>query len=270
MQDVRIAMIQMTCRVGDTDANIARIESFLQEAAGKAIDIICFPELSVSGYNPGDTENPTPEPIPGPSTDKLESLARNYRTWFVPGMLERGKNGVVYNTQIVYSPNGLVGLYRKTHVPTSEIGTWSQGADLPIFDHPKVRFGVEICYDSHFPELSTALSERGAELLLLPHASGGEETAAQKKRRWLKYVPARAYDNTVFVAVCNQVGDNGAGRKFVGVTFVCDPIGEVIADAKRGSREEMVIVDLKASSLAEKRSVPEWFFRYFRRAELYT
>ena len=175
----------------------------------------------------------------------------------------------MYNTQVVFGPDGMGGTYRKTHVPTSEIGTWSQGCDLPVFHHPKVKFGVEICYDSHFPELSTALAERGAELLFLPHASPGDETAAEKKKRWLRYIPARSYDNTVFAAVCNKVGDNGADEKFAGVTFVCDPLGRVIAQAKRSDREEMVVADLKAAVLEEARSVPLGFFRHFRRPELY-
>jgi predicted amidohydrolase len=82
-------------------------------------------------------------------------------------------------------------------------------------------------------------------------------------------MPARAYDNTVFVAVCNQVGENGAGLDFSGVSFICDPRGVVIAQSERGDREEMVVADLKASDLAEARKVPDAFFRHFRRPELY-
>jgi predicted amidohydrolase len=262
-------MVQMTSRVGDVVGNIARIEAFLREAAARSVDIVCFPELSVSGYNAGNTSLPEPEPIPGPSTDALMALARRHSVTFLAGLLERGANGVVYNTQLVLWPDGGFDTYRKTHVPTTEIGTWSQGAELGVFSHPKARFGVEICYDSHFPEVSTALAERGAELLLLPHASGGPETVEEKRARWLRYMPARAYDNTVYAAVCNQVGDNGAGRCFAGVTFVCDPLGRVIAEASHGDQEEMVVADLKASSLQEARQVPVAFYRHFRRPELY-
>jgi predicted amidohydrolase len=83
-------------------------------------------------------------------------------------------------------------------------------------------------------------------------------------------VPARAYDNAVFVAICNQVGDNGAGRIFAGVTFVCDPRGTVIAQASHHDAEEMVVADLRETDLAEARRVPETFFRHFRRPELYS
>ncbi|NQW18557.1 MAG: nitrilase [Chloroflexi bacterium] len=268
MQDIKIAMVQMRSIVGNPEHNINVIRDFVTEAATKDVDIVCFPELGITGYNAGDTSNPEPESIPGPSTDLLCEIASTSGIMFLAGLLERDESGIVYNTQIVFGPGGIGGFYRKTHVPTTEIGTWCDGGDLPVFTHEKARFGIEICYDSHFPEVSTALASKGAEIIFLPHASGGE-TPEEKYARWMRYVPARAYDNGVFVAICNQVGDNGAGRTFTGVTFVCDPRGEVIARTEHGDSDEMVIVDLKAESLAESRREPETFFRHFRRPEIY-
>ncbi|NKB67359.1 MAG: hypothetical protein GKR89_09890 [Candidatus Latescibacteria bacterium] len=121
MQDLRIAVVQMTSRVGDSPGNIATMERFLGQAAADRVDILCFPELSVSGYT----------------------------------------------------------------------------------------------------------------------------------------------------AVCNPVGDNEAGRTFVGVSFICDPRGEVVAQATSSSAEEMVVADLKGAELAQARSVRETFFRHFRRPEIY-
>lgn len=284
MLDTRIAAVQMNCPVGKPSANIAAIARFLRQAKAKDVDIVCFPELGVSGYNTADAAGrsisggplPEPEPVPGPSSEKLAKLGRDMKIWFLAGILERDPSGIVFNTQCVFGPSGLIGKYRKTHVPTAEVGTFCHGADLPVFSHPKVRFGVEICYDSHFPEVSTALAGRGAELLFLPHASGGAsrkggegEPAGEKKARWLRYMPARAYDNTVFVAVCNQSGENGAGRDFAGVSFMCDPQGRVIAESRDGGRDEMVVADLAAADLSESRRVPDSFFRHFRRPELY-
>ncbi len=268
MLDTRIAMIQMRCVVGEPDRNIDAVDEFLGEAARQEVDIACFPELGISGYNAGDTTFPSPEPIPGPSTRKLEDLSAKHGITFLAGILELDSSGVVYNAQVVVTPAGVSGSYRKTHVPTTEIGTWSQGADLPVFEHDKARYGIEICYDSHFPEVSAALAHRGAEVIFLPHASGGEDPV-EKYERWLRYVPARAYDNAVFVAICNQAGDNGAGRKFTGITFICDPQGKVIARSENPDRDEMVVANLKAADLANARIVPETFFRHFRRPEIY-
>jgi predicted amidohydrolase len=269
MQDLRIAVAQMTCLVGDTAANLATIERLVQQARTAEVDILCLPELCVSGYNAGDNDHPVAEPLDGPSVRHLADLGSHTGLTFLAGLLERDVSGIVYNTQFVFGPHGACGHYRKTHVPTAENGTWCQGDDLSVFDHPKARFGIEICYDSHFPEVSTELAERGAEILFLPHASGGE-TRDDKQARWLRYMPARAYDNAVYVAVCNQVGDNGAGRVFTGVSFICDARGEVVAAAEHGDREEMVIADLQAADLVDTRRVPETFFRCFRRPALYS
>ena len=268
MQDLRIAVVQMNSRVGDTNGNMATIQRFVEQAVDAHVDILCFPELCICGYNAGDNDHPHPEALDGPSATQLADLGRQTGLTFLAGLLERASNGIVYNTQAVFGPDGVHGRYRKTHVPTAENGTWCQGDTLPVFDHPKARFGIEICYDSHFPEVSTILAEKGAEILFLPHASGGE-TQGEKKARWLRYMPARAYDNTVYVAVCNHVGDNGAERMFAGVSFICDARGEVVAVAQSGDREEMVVADLKAADLNEARRVPEMFFRYFRRPEMY-
>jgi len=267
----------MTSVVGDSEGNLASIDRLLGDAVAQGAEIACFPELSVCGYNTsersGDPANGTRIPptveIPSETTNVLEAIGKRHGIWFLVGLMERDSSGIVYNTQLVISPNRIEGKYRKTHVPTSEIGTWRQGDDLPIFNHPKVRFGVEICYDTHFPEVSTALAEKGAELIFMPHASGGPELPPEKQARWERYVPARAYDNTVFAAICNQVGDNKAGHNFSGVTFICDPTGKFMAQSNDGFAEEIVISRLEAGTLEDARHVPETFFRHFRRPEIY-
>ncbi len=268
MQDLRIAMVQMNCRVADHDGNLVTIGRFTEEAAAQNVDIVCFPELCVSGYNAGDTSKPKPEPLQGESLRSLEEIGRGNDITLLAGLLECDVSGITYNTQVICGPDGFVGHYRKTHVPTSENGTWCQGDALPVFKHAKACYGIEICYDSHFPEVSTILAGKGAEVIFLPHASA-RETPEDKRTRWMRYVPARAYDNNVYVAICNHVGDNGAGICFSGVTFICDPRGVVIAEVESGTEEEMIVADLRGSVLGESRSEPETFFRHFRRPEMY-
>ena len=268
MQDLRIAMVQMNSRVADYDGNLATIARFTEEAAAQDVDIVCFPELCVCGYNAGDNTTPEPEPLKGDSLRRLEEIARGGGITLLAGLLERDVSGIVYNTQVVCGPKGYVGHYRKTHVPDVEIGTFCHGDALPVFDHAKARYGIEICYDSHFPEVSTILAGKGAEVIFLPHASP-TETREEKRARWMRYVPARAYDNNVFVAICNPVGDNGAGRTFTGLTFICDPFGVVIAEVETGTEEGMIVADLGASTVAESRREATMFFRHFRRPEMY-
>jgi predicted amidohydrolase len=268
VQDLRIAMVQMNSRVAEHERNLATIARFTEQAAAQDVDIVCFPELCVCGYSVGDPSTLEPEPLRGDSLRRLEVISGDHEITVLAGFLERDVSGIVYNTQVICGPQGYVGHYRKTHVPDVEIGTFCHGDALPVFEHAKARYGIEICYDSHFPEVSTILAGKGAEVIFLPHASPGE-TREEKRTRWMRFIPARAYDNGVFVAVCNPVGDNGAGRVATGVTFVCDPSGVVIDELDSGTEEGMIVTDLLTSSMAGSRKEATMFFRHFRRPEMY-
>ena len=206
MQDLRIAMVQMNSRVAEHERNLATIARFTEQAAAQDVDIVCFPELCVCGYNVGDPSTLEPEPLKGDSLRRLEVISGDHEITVLAGFLERDVSGIVYNTQVICGPQGYVGHYRKTHVPDVEIGTFCHGDALPVFEHAKARYGIEICYDSHFPEVSTILAGKGAEVIFLPHASPGENRE-EKRTRWMRFIPARAYDNSVFIAICNPVGD---------------------------------------------------------------
>jgi hypothetical protein len=106
MQDTRIAMVQMTCRVADVAGNLATMERFCVQAAAEQVDIICFPELGVCGYNAPDTSTPDPEPLDGNAARGVEELARQYQLTVLAGLLERSVSGIVYNTHVVYGPDG--------------------------------------------------------------------------------------------------------------------------------------------------------------------
>ena len=268
MQDLRIAMVQMNSRVAEHERNLVTIARFTEQAAAQDVDIVCFPELCVCGYSVGDPSTLEPESLKGDSLRRLEVISGDHEITVLAGFLERDVSGIVYNTQAICGPQGYVGHYRKTHVPDVEIGTFCHGDALPVFEHAKARYGIEICYDSHFPDVSTILAGKGAEVIFLPHASPGENRE-EKRTRWMRYIPARAYDNNVFVAICNPVGDNGAGRVSTGVTFVCDPSGVVIDELDSGTEEGMIVTDLLTSSMAGSRKEATMFFRHFRRPEMY-
>ena len=100
MQDLRIAMVQMNCRVAEKERNLDKIARFTEEAAAQSVDIICFPELCVCGYNAGDPSTPEPEPLRVDSLHRLEEIAHDSGTTLLAGFLERDISGVVYNTQV--------------------------------------------------------------------------------------------------------------------------------------------------------------------------
>ena len=271
MQDVRVAAAQITSVVGQWADNVETHRKYIHRAAEAGAQIICFPELSLSGYPTGDQiPRDLAQPLTGEVVQAMVDLSAETGVIVLAGLLELDPSGVVYNTQVVASPSGTISGYRKTHVPTSEIGRFYHGDDLPVFRLPQITFGIQICYDSHFPEASTIQALRGAEVIFLPHASVGgptTETHRAKRERWLRYMAARAYDNSLYVVVVNQVGHNGM-TEFPGGTMALDPWGAVVAEAQ-AMVEDILVVDLSATTFKERRQSAEAFFTHFRRPELY-
>lgn len=267
MEDVRVAAVVMRSVLGKTSDNLARMEAFVREAAAQGVQVICFPEASITGYSIGETIGTHAEPIPGPSSDALVRLSRSTGLTILSGLIERGERGDLFISHIVTSPHGLGDIYRKIHLAPNEESIYSHGDELPTYRYGEVTFGIELCYDTHFPELTTILALRGVEVLFLPYASP-RETSMEKRERWLRYLCARAYDNSIFVVVCNQVGCYDAGGTFPGVALVLDPKGRVMAEAY-GDQERITVADLSASDLGQVRGSETGFFLSRRRPEIY-
>ena len=266
MHDVRVAAAQIRSRVGDVEGNLAKHRELARQASNAGAQIVCFPELSLCGYpTDGNVPHELAHPLGGDLVEAVAGLADDLSIVVLAGMLESAPSGVLHNTQLIASPGGRVDAYRKTNVPTSEIGRFRHGSELPVFHLEHVVIGVQICYDAHFPEATTVQALAGAEVVFMPHASTGTETREEKRARWLRYLPARAYDNGVFVVVVNQADPE---RGFPGITFALDPWGELLGEAAPDA-EDLLVVDLRADALAERRAVAETFFLHFRRPELY-
>lgn len=268
MRDLRIALVQMASRPGEPHVNLSRIADHCDEAMSRGAAIICFPELAVPGYGRSAATRAYAESIPGPSTRELEHTAQRTGLTILAGLLERGPDEAVFNTHVVVGPTGLLTRHRKTHVPINERPAFDAGEDWQLFDHPDARCGLQICYDAHFPELSAVMAADGAEVLFIPHASAGEETRQEKLDRWLRFLPARAYDNGAFVAVCNATGTTFDGEALPGMAFVLDPLGRIVAITE-GVEEQQLVVDLDATLLGEARGDPNGFFLDYRRPGLY-
>jgi N-carbamoylputrescine amidase len=267
MEDVRVAAVMMCSVVGKKSDNLLRIESFVREAADEGVDVICFPEASITGYSVQEIISSYAEPIPGPSSDALVSISRSTGLTILSGLIERGGGDSLFISHIVTSPHGLGSVYRKLHLAPNEGKIYRHGNEFPTYQHAKMFFGIELCYDTHFPELTTILALRGVEVLFLPYASP-RETSVEKGERWLRYLSARAYDNSIFVVACNQVGNYDEGGSFPGVALVFDPKGNIIVDAY-GDEEKIVIADLKVSDLMQVRKSKMGFFLSRRRPEIY-
>ncbi len=267
MKDLRIAVVVCNARVGETRQNLDKVITFVKKARNAAADIVCFPELNITGYSNHEDILGVAQPIPGPISEALSNMAVSHGLLILAGMAEKGYDGRIYATHMVAMPDGKLGTYRKSHIAPPEKKIYSPGNIIPIFSFKESTFGIQLCYDTHFPELSTKMAVKGAEILFLPHASP-RGLAIEKHRSWMRHLTARAFDNSVFVVACNQTGYNGKGLTFPGNAVILDPAGNIIGQSL-SSRETMIHVDLKAEIFNDIRSKRMHFFLPNRRPELY-
>ena len=267
MKDIRIAAITCKAAVGEIDRNLNTTAEWTIKAKHAGADLVCFPELNITGYCNQPEISETAFPIPGTVTDQLSKLAIDQSIVLLCGLAEHNPKGLPYAAHGVFTPDGRIQVYRKLHIAPPERTTYSAGDKITVFRINGVRFGIQLCYDAHFPELSTAMTRKGTEVLFVPHASP-RGSAQEKHLSWLRHLTARAFDNSVFVVACNQIGENCNGLIFPGNAMVISPSGEVL-EVDTQDHESMLIADLKASTLNGVRSHPMRYFFPNRRPEIY-
>jgi N-carbamoylputrescine amidase len=267
MRDIRIAAVIFNSVVGQVQQNLDRMLPWIKKAKTEGADLICFPELNVSGYSTDPVIKDSAESIPGPISRQLEQMARTDQIVILAGLAEKDENGRFFASHLIARPKGIGGLYRKLHIAPPEEAVFSQGKQVPLFNIPGVNLGVQLCYDAHFPELATRMAVDGADVIFMPHASP-RGTAQEKLDSWMRHLTARAFDNGVFIVACNQVGENQKGLDFPGLAVVVGPSGNILTEKTTG-REGMLISDLKAEELSAVRDHKMRYFLPNRRPELY-
>lgn len=279
MNTIRAAAVQFQHLPGDKDANLDRMETFIDQAHAADVDLVAFPEMCIPGYwhlrdAAREEIEALAESVPsGPSSRRLmESAARTGMT-IGGGLIERGEDGSLYNAYAVAMPDGRVVTHRKLHCFINE--HMASGGEYTVFDIPQgARIGVLLCYDCNLGENVRITALRGAEILLAPHQTGGcrspsprcmgaidpalwenrlkdpeaieREFRGPKGREWLlKWLPARAHDNGMFLVFGNGVGrDDDEVR--TGNAMILDPYGDILVETWR-ARDEMVVADLDPS-----------------------
>ena len=267
MKDLRIAVVVCNAKFGALQENLDKINRFARRARREKADMVCFPEMNITGYSNHPDIRDIAEPIPGPASQALSNMATSHGCLILAGMAARESNGRIFATHMVARPDGSLEKYRKCHIAPPEKEIYSAGNATPTFDFRESTFGIQLCYDTHFPELSTQMAVQGAEILFMPHASP-RGLAIHKHRSWMRHLTARAFDNSVFVVACNQTGSNGKGLTFPGNAVVLNPAGDIIGQSL-SSRETMLTVDLRSKVLHTIRNNHMHFFLPNRRPELY-
>ncbi len=295
MRDVRVGAAQFEHRDGDKPYNLGRIHDLARRAARQGAEIVSFHECSVTGYTflrrlDRETLARLAEPVPGgPSSTVLAKTARELGILIMAGLIEAEEDRL-YNTYVTVGPEGFLTRFRKLHpfiTPHLSPGEGHHVADLR-----GLRAGFLVCYDNNLPENVRATTLMGADVIFAPHVTGGtpssmpgrgpidpalwdrrhddpealrREFDGLKGRAWLmRWLPARAWENGVYIVFSNAVGRDDDTIK-PGLAMVLDPFGEVQAES-RALGDDVVVTEL----LAEKRErAPGRRYVRARRPELY-
>ncbi len=268
MATIAVAAVCMDSRPGDVEYNLAAIQELTAQAVSEGASLVCFPELSATGYPRGPEEAHSAAAASQIVLGGLQETAGVYGCTLLAGMVEPGQGGgKPFISQVVVSPAGVAGRHRKTHLPPPEAGVYQADSDITLFSGGPASYGIQLCYESHFPELSTMMALRGADIIFFPHASprGSPEGKLQS---WLRHLPARAFDNALFVIACNQSGAQGGRYFFPGTALALDPQGRVLA-SHAGPGEHVMVVCLDLQSLREVRGHRMKYFLPGRRPSMY-
>jgi 5-aminopentanamidase len=296
MKNLMISSAQFENKSGDKKYNLSVIEELSKKAAAAGSDIIAFHECSVTGYTFArkltrkqllDMAEFIPE---GESVSRLIEIARKYNIVILAGLFEKDKNEKIFKAQVCVGREGLIASHRKLHpFINPEI---IPGNRFTVFDLNGWKCGILICYDNNITENVRATALLGAQIIFMPHVtmctpaprpgagfvdpllwanrfndpeSLRKEFDGPKGREWLiKWLPARAYDNGIYVIFSNPVGMDDDQLKN-GCSMIIDPFGDIIAEC-RGLGDEFVTARITPDKLTKAGG-----YRYTlaRRPELY-
>lgn len=277
-ESVSVALVQMACERA-REPNVEKSLTRIAEAAERGAQIVCLQELFTSWY-PCQSENhdhfALAEPIPGPTSERLQQAAARHGVVVVGSLFERRAAGLYHNTAVVFDADGRrLGIYRKMHIPDDPLyyeKFYFTPGDLG-FRTFQTRFGclgVAVCWDQWFPEAARLMALQGAEILFYPTAIGHlpdekDSLGASQRSAWETSMRGHAIANGVFVTAVNRVGCEGE-LEFWGSSFVADPYGNVL---QRGAcdQEELLLVRCDLSLVDTART--HWPFLRDRRIDAY-
>jgi beta-ureidopropionase len=276
MTVVRAAITQVAW-TGDKHSMIERHEELARRAAADGAQIIGFQELFYGPYFGAVQEQKYyqyTEPIPGPTTERFQAVARALHLVIVLPIYEVANEGEYYNTAAVIDADGaLLGIYRKHHIPHLP-SFWEKfyfrpgNLGYPVFQTAVGRIGVYICYDRHFPEGWRELGLANAQLVFNPSAT----KPGLSNRLWEIEQPAAAANNQYFIAANNRIGHETGefgpdAPRFYGSSYFVDPRGNIVGEMASQDKEEIVIRDLDLDEITRTRN--DWQFYRDRRPESY-
>ncbi len=260
--EISIALLQHISTPNNIEASIDRIASYAKKASRAGVQLLLFPEASLTGYNNTiDVNQLIAQNADGDAAKAIIDICKTNDIAIAYGFAEKSGDKMHNSVQLIDSDGQPQSLYRKTHLWGEQDRTlFTQGTDLvPVIDWNGWKIGMLICYDIEFPENVRRLALEGAELILTPTALMSPWTTVADL-----VVPTRAYENQLFIAYANFCGSEYE-QHYVGHSCIVGPDGSNLA--KAGDQEVMLVAQLKKSSIASTRAALP--YHRDRRPELY-
>jgi len=263
----RIAVAQIDSVLGDVEANLERIGSFVSVAKEQGAQAVLFPELFTTGYSLGADLCKLGEPIPGHTTDYLAHLAAENGIYIYGSIVER-RGDKHHNAGVFLSPSeGLIAVYRKVHLFAEEKDLLNPGTDPVVVETDMGPIGLTICYDLVFPEYIRGLVLMGAQIIF--NSTFWLRVGPPDEWDWSHRQPtalavARALENTVGLAMSCRFGWEGDLLGF-GHSCIVSPSGRILASLGEG--EGVTTAEIPMDRVAEFRKLATYFED--RRVELY-
>jgi predicted amidohydrolase len=264
MDELRLGLFQHASRPGDVSANVARVAAVAAEAQA---DLLLTPELSLTGYDVRDNaadlalDLSADQPILAPLHAATGTV--------VTGLIERAREGRVYNSAVAFDRGGIVYRHRKIYLPTygmfDEARFFAPGDRIEPVEIHGWKLGILVCEDFWHPGLIYALAAAGIDALLVLAAGpgrgawdGGEHGDFASADGWERIARATAQLYGIYVALANRAGVEGAVT-FAGGSVIVDPAGDVLARAP--SLEETVLHATLSRSALHRARRPGWHGR---------
>jgi N-carbamoylputrescine amidase len=267
MNTIKTALVVQNCTAGNFEKNLESTRNFINLAIEKEARFIVFPEMNLTGYVVNDDIHSIARPVTEEMLTLFKRMAQTSKVTLLVGLAEKAPDKRIYASHFIFNPDGTSDIYRKIHISPFEKKYYSAGNKISVFTSNGLIFGVQLCYDAHFPELSLAMALKQADVIFIPHASP-RGSSQEKYDSWVRHLRARAFDNGVYIAALNQTGDNGKGLLFPGLCLLIGPDGHV-AYISADNAEGIHLLNIEKTLLTEVRSHPMRYFLPSRRTDLF-
>lgn len=242
---MRAAIFQSSADGHGPDVRLERLRRAAEEADA---DLLLCPELFLSGYAAAEDVRRHAEAADGPSAARVAGIARETGTAIVYGYPEVADDALYNAAQCIDATGRRLANHRKLILPPGyETDVFAAGSGLTLFELNGIRFGLLICYDLEFPEAVRANAEAGAQAILAPTALAAQWTVVANQ-----VVPARAFENGVYVLYANHAGAE-RDITYLGASCIVGPDGRDQARAGDGDEVIAAEIDPQAVSAAQKR-----------------